>query len=50
GAKGPVTEAQRLKRLEQVVQLDQEKLAETRKQLAEQEAFYDELSTGLEQE
>ena len=43
----PITEAQRLNRLEQVIELDQEKLAETKKQLAEQEAFFDTLNTGV---
>jgi small conductance mechanosensitive channel len=45
----PITEAQRLKRLEQIIELDQNKLAETKKQLAEQEAFFDELGTNIEQ-
>lgn len=45
----PITGAQRLQRLEQVIELDREKLAETRKQLAEQEAFFDRLNTDLEQ-
>ncbi|UCH46925.1 MAG: mechanosensitive ion channel [Betaproteobacteria bacterium] len=45
----PITEAQRLKRLERVIKLDQDKLAETKKQLAEQEAFFDALNTSVEQ-
>ena len=44
----PITESQRLKRLEQVIELDQNKIAETKKQLAGQEAFFDELSTSIE--
>ncbi len=43
-----ITEVQRLHRLEQVIKLDKGKLAETKKQLAEQEAFYDDLNAGLE--
>jgi small conductance mechanosensitive channel len=45
----PITGSQRLKRLEQVIKLDQEKLAQTKKQLTEQEAFFNTLSTGVEE-
>ena len=45
----PITETQRLNRLEQVIKLDQEKLAETKKQLAGQEAFFDTLKANLEE-
>ena len=43
-----VTDAERLKRLEQTIELDKQKLAETRKQLAEQKTVFDQISAKVE--
>ncbi len=45
----PVTETERVNRLRSIIKLDQEKLAKTRKEFAEQETLFDSLNGFIEQ-